>query len=52
VLRLMLVTRGYAPRDYPGFLDYAVGLVLLQRAGGGYLFIHRLLQEHFANEGA
>jgi hypothetical protein len=30
------------------FLDYAVHLGFLQRAGGGYIFIHRLLLEHFA----
>jgi hypothetical protein len=41
--------RGYAPADYARFLEYAVRLVLLQRAGGGYLFIHRLLLEHFAD---
>jgi eukaryotic-like serine/threonine-protein kinase len=51
-LRLVLAVRGYAPADYSRFLDYAVGLVLLQRAGGGYLFIHRLLLDHFADGGA
>jgi NACHT domain len=51
-LRLVLAVRGYAPADYARFLDYAVGLVLLQRAGGGYLFIHRLLLDHFADGGA
>ena len=31
-----------------GFLDYAARLVFLQKVGGGYIFIHRLLLEHFA----
>ena len=30
------------------FLDYAVKLVFLRKVGGGYIFIHRLLLEHFA----
>ena len=46
-LRAVLAARGYAPLNYSRFLDYAARLVLLQRAGGGYLFIHRLLLEHF-----
>jgi hypothetical protein len=49
VLRLVLAVRGYAPLDYAAFLDHTVGLVLLQRAGGSYLFIHRLLLEHFVD---
>jgi hypothetical protein len=36
------------PRDLLGFLEYAEDRVLLRRAGGGYLFAHRLLQEHLA----
>lgn len=48
-LRLTLAARGYAPLDCARFLDHAVALVLLQRAGGGYLFVHRLLLEHFAD---
>jgi len=30
------------------FLDYCVDRIFLRRVGGGYIFIHRLLQEHFA----
>jgi hypothetical protein len=48
-LRLTLAARGYAPLDCARFLDHAVALILLQRAGGGYLFVHRLLLEHFAD---
>ena len=47
-LRLMLAGRGYMPLACARFLDHAVALALLRRAGGGYLFIHRLLLEHFA----
>jgi len=36
------------PRHYPDFLDEAANRVILNKVGGGYMFIHRLLQEHFA----
>jgi hypothetical protein len=36
------------PRDLLGFLDFADSHVLLRRAGGGYLFVHRLLLDYFA----
>ena len=29
-------------------LDYAADRIFLQKVGGGYIFIHRLLLEHFA----
>jgi eukaryotic-like serine/threonine-protein kinase len=48
VLRFMLYWKGYTPLRYANFLDYAARLVLLQKVGGGYIFIHRLLLEHFA----
>jgi DNA polymerase III delta prime subunit len=51
-LRLLLVIRGYTPADYGRFLDYTVGLVLLRRAGGGYLFVNRLLLDYFAEGNA
>ena len=35
-------------RDYARFLDHAADLIFLQKVGGGYRFIHRLLLEHFA----
>lgn len=31
-----------------GFLDHCVDLIFLRRVGGGYIFIRRLLMEHFA----
>ena len=30
------------------FLDHCVDLIFLRRVGGGYIFIHRLLMEPFA----
>jgi hypothetical protein len=48
-LRVILAVRGYAPLRYARFLDCAASLIFLQKAGGGYLFVHRLLLEHFAD---
>ena len=45
-LRLVLTFNGYSPWNYARFLDYCTEQLLLQRIGGGYRFIHRLLQEH------
>lgn len=47
-LRLILIIQGHAPANYARFLDYAVDRIFLQKVGGGYRFIHRLLLEHFA----
>ena len=47
-LRVVLWFSGYIPWNYARFLDYATDRLFLQRVGGGYQFIHRLLQEHFA----
>ncbi|NES00828.1 MAG: hypothetical protein F6J86_44835 [Symploca sp. SIO1B1] len=46
-LRLILYCNGYIPWNYAHFLNYATDRLFLQRVGGGYRFIHRLLQEHF-----
>jgi len=48
ILRLMLYVTGHTPGKYAHFLNYASRLNFLQRVGGGYIFIHRLLLEHFA----
>ena len=48
ILRLILISQGHTPRNYARFLDYAAKLIFLQKVGGGYRFIHRLLLEHFA----
>jgi DNA polymerase III delta prime subunit len=48
VLRGVLYLTGQTPGKYASFLNYASRLNFLQRVGGGYIFIHRLLLEHFA----
>ncbi len=50
-LRLILIIQGHTPANYARFLDYAVDRIFLQKVGGGYRFIHRLLLEHFAEMG-
>jgi tetratricopeptide (TPR) repeat protein len=51
-LRLILRRRGHSPWNYARFLDYAVERIFLRRVGGGYIFVHRLLLEHFASKDA
>jgi hypothetical protein len=46
--RWFLRREGFLPWNYPRFLDYAVERILLRKVGGGYIFVHRLLLEHFA----
>jgi serine/threonine protein kinase/GTPase SAR1 family protein len=48
-LRLVFYGSGCIPWNYARFLDYACDRILLQKVGGGYIFIHRLLMEHLAN---
>jgi hypothetical protein len=48
ILRVIMYFSGYAPWNYARFLDYATERIFLQKVGGGYIFIHRLLLEHFA----
>jgi hypothetical protein len=38
----------YAIDKLVPFLDHCVDLIFLRRVGGGYIFVHRLLMEHFA----
>jgi hypothetical protein len=47
LLRL-LIRIGAIPRRYMDFLDYAAERVFLRKVGGGYMFIHGLLQDYFA----
>lgn len=47
-LRLMLYHMKYIPWNYARFLDYAAERLFLRKVGGGYIFIHRMLLEHFA----
>ena len=48
ILRVILYFNGYIPWNYARFLDYATERLFLQRVGGRYRFIHKMLQEHFA----
>jgi len=48
VLRLTLWLNGYAPFHLVNFLDQCARLILLKKVGGGYIFIHRMLLEYFA----
>lgn len=47
-LRLLLYFNRKIPGNYSRFLDYACDRIFLVKVGGGYSFIHRILQEHFA----
>lgn len=46
LIRRTLQHEDYMPRSL-AFFEYGVERILLQRVGGGYIFIHRLLLEHF-----
>jgi hypothetical protein len=49
LLRVLLWRAGVAPLRFGRWLDYAVSLKLLYRSGGGgYTFIHGMLQQRFA----
>jgi hypothetical protein len=47
VLRLILWLSGHVPWRYAGFLDHAANLLFLRKVGGGYIFVHPLLQVFF-----
>jgi hypothetical protein len=47
-LREILVASGSLPRRLQPFLKYCCELDFLQQVGGGFLFVHRLLLEHFS----
>jgi DNA polymerase III delta prime subunit len=48
VLRLVLFQNGFIPWNYARFLNYCTERLFLQRVGGRYRFIHKLLQDYFA----
>lgn len=48
ILRLILYHNNNIPWNYARFLDYATDRIFLQKVGGGYIFIHRMLMEHFS----
>jgi len=47
-LRFVLGWYKLLPWNLLPFLDHCVDLIFLRRVGGGYIFVHRLLMEHFA----
>lgn len=47
-LRRILYRKGRIPWNYADFLDYASERLLMKKVGGGYIFYHRMLMEHFA----
>jgi len=47
-LRLILYHNGYIPWNYARFLNYCTERLFIQRVGGRYRFIHKMLQDHFA----
>jgi GTPase SAR1 family protein len=49
LLRVILTIWGETPWNYADFLDLSARHILLQKVGGGYIFVHRLLLEHLAN---
>lgn len=47
-LRYVMNRHNLLPFRLITYLDYCTDLIFLRRVGGGYIFVHRLLMEHFA----
>jgi len=45
---LILRHSGYTPLNFTNFLDHCAKLILLKKVGGGYIFVHRMLLDYFA----
>jgi len=48
LVRFLLWRSGELPLKLRPFLDDAVRLAFMRRVGGGYIYTHHLLREHFA----
>jgi hypothetical protein len=48
-LRFILYCSSHIPWSFVRFLDYAAERIFLRKVGGGYIFVHRLLQDYFAS---
>jgi hypothetical protein len=48
LLRILLAVTGHLPLRAVRLLDEETSLVFLRRAGGSYIFVHRMLLEYFA----
>lgn len=49
LLRIQLTRTGALPWQLVSFLDYTTRCVFLQQVGGGYIFIHSLFLDYFAD---
>jgi hypothetical protein len=49
LLRTLLRRQRHTPWRYARFLDHTCRLVFLRKVGGGYIFMHRSLQEYFSS---
>jgi len=45
-----LARKGSIPSDIARFLDFASECLLLRKGSEGYIFVHRLLMEYFADQ--
>ncbi len=48
IIRCILYINKYSPWNYSRFLDFTTKYLITQKVGGGYIFVHRMLMEHFA----
>jgi len=48
LLRIQLYLDKCTPKNYAHFLNYAAERLFLRKIGGGYIFVHRMILEHFA----
>jgi hypothetical protein len=48
-LRFVLCREGHLPWKLVPFLDYAAERIFLRKVGGGYVFVHRMLMDYFAD---
>ncbi|MGQ0600652.1 MAG: NACHT domain-containing protein [Anaerolineales bacterium] len=46
-LRALLLVEGRLPARPVRFFDYCAERILLRKVGGGYIFVHRLVQDYF-----
>ncbi|MCB8944643.1 MAG: hypothetical protein H6658_12915 [Ardenticatenaceae bacterium] len=50
-LRLLLWLQKCLPWSYARFLDETADRIIMRKVGGGYIFIHRFLQDYFEQNG-
>ena len=43
------LSRGSTPLNFIKFLDHCAKLIILKKVGGGYILIHRMLLDYFAD---